>query len=181
MSVLTGIHVQAQPDFSVFRFHTGFAGSITFDLLFTSQRPGIFDLIIRERQTLGCFYPFLVTPDDVEGLLLTIIQIIELYTGKYPDRVVRLKGSTEMQGLLFRIILRSQQEILCPLFTIAEEGRMPFFPFRRRKGNNIFLLKRKPGGALKPYPIQLTLDTHSRLFGTPIQVRLYEELHAGRG
>ncbi len=128
----------------------------------------------------GFFYPFMITPEEADGLLLTIILVIELYTGKYPDRVVRLKGSSEMQGLLFRVILRSQQEILCPLFTIAEEGRIPFFPFRQ-KGKNIFLLKRKPDGALKPYPIQLTLDTHSRLFGTPIQVRLHEEMYAGRG
>ncbi len=181
MTIQTGIHLQAQPDFGAFRFNMGLAGSIRFDLYFTCQRPGIFNLTIEEHMRLGCFYPFMVTPEDADGLLLTIIQVIELYTGKYPDRVVRLRGSTEMQGLLFRIILRSQQEILCPLFTIAEEGKIPFFPFRGRKDNNIFLLKRKPGGALKPYPIQLTLDTHSRLFGTPIQVRLYEELHAGRG
>jgi hypothetical protein len=180
MSIQTGIHLQAQPDFSAFRFNMGFAGSIRFDLFFTCQRPGIFNLTIEEHMRWGSFYPFMVTDEDADGLLLTIIQIIELYTGKYPDRVVRLKGSSEMQGLLFHVILRSQQEILCPLFTIAEEGRIPFFPFRK-KGKNVFLLKRKPGGALKPHPIQLTLDTHSRLYGTPIQVQLYEEMHAGRG
>jgi hypothetical protein len=158
----------------------GLANSIRFDLFFTCQRPGIFNLTIEEHMRLGCFFPCMVTPEDADGLLLTIIQVIELYTGKYPDRVVRLKGSTEMQGLLFRVILRSQLEILCPLFTIAEEGWFPFFPFRQ-KGRNIFLLKRKPDGALKPYPFQLTLDTHSRLFGTPIQVRLSEEMHTGRG
>ncbi len=176
MSSQTCAHLQARPDLSLFRFATGFCGSVIIELRFTALRPGVFDFTIEEHRTIANTVLTLYNDDDVNELLLTIVQAIELYTGKYPERIIRLRPNNRLESAVFQVITRAIFDILRPMFIIEEEVKGRLIPFRRSGGNNCFLLKRKPDPDGRMYPIQLTLNTHSWVSGKLVQVRLCEEL-----
>jgi hypothetical protein len=171
-------HLQARPDLSLFRFATGFCGSVIIELRFTALRPGVFDFSIEEHRTITNSALSLFNDEDVDELLLTVVQAIELYTGKHPERIIRLRASNRVESAVFQVITRALFDMLRPLFTIEEEVKGRFIPFRRSGTNNCFLLKRKPDPDGRAHPIQLTLNTHSWISGKLVQVRLCEELLA---
>jgi len=172
--------LHALPDLSTFQFRTGRESAITFQLRFTPLRSGIYDLGIEQRQSSNIFYPYFVSEEDAGEILDTVIQVIELYTEKYPGRIIRLKGSTDLQSALFRIILRTHHDLLCPLFSIDKEGGRRFFPFRRNTAESVFLLKRKADSHLPSYPIRASVNMRSRLFGNLVHVELHREISSGR-
>lgn len=172
--------LHALPDLSVFQFKAGQGGFIIIQLRFTILRSGIYDLGIEQCQSSNIFYPYLVTDDDAGEILYTVIQIIELYTERYPGRIIRLKGSTDLQAALFRVILRAHHDLLCPLFSIDKEGGRRFFPFRRNAGDSVFLLKRRPDSVLPSHPIRASVKTRSRLFGNLVHVELHREINIGK-
>jgi hypothetical protein len=169
------VYLKALPDFSVFQFRADKNGAVIIQLCFTSQRQDIYDLGIRQGLDFRLLPTCLLTEEEVDNLILTIIGIIELYTGKYPDRVIRLSGINRLQATLFRVILRFHHDILQPLFAIDEEGKRQFFPFRRSADNNVFLLKRKPECYSMDHPVRTTLSTRSRLLGNPVHVELQKD------
>lgn len=140
----------------------------------SQQQLNVFDLTLEKRYLFEDPQPAFFNENDVDTLLYAVVQAIELYTGKYPERSVRCKGGDSIQTAIFRIILRTNQEVLAGLFSIDEEGKERFRPFSRRPDNPNFLLKRKPDQQRRPHPIQLTLNTYSQLFGSPVFVRLCE-------
>jgi hypothetical protein len=170
----TSLH--ALPDLSLFQFRTGRDGAILIQLKFVLLRSGIYDLHVQQRQLTESFYPYLFTEEDARGLLGHVIQVIELYTERYPGRVIRLKGHTLLQTALFRVILRVHHDLLCPLFTIDREGEKRFFPFRRPVGDSVYLLKRKADCPLPVHPIRSSVRTRSRLFGNWVHVELHKEI-----
>ncbi len=169
-------HLQARPDLSLFRFTTGLLGSVIIELRFTALRPGIFDFSIEERYVVSKSLLGLFDDEDVDQLLLTVVQAIELYTGKHPERIIRLKANNRLESAVFRVITRTFLDMLRPLFVIEEEAKNRFVPFRRTGSGNSFLLKRKPSPDGRTPPMQLTLNTHSCISGKLVQVRLCEEL-----
>jgi hypothetical protein len=176
MSTQTCTQFQARPDLSLFRFTTGLAGSVIVELRFTGLRPGVYDLSVEEYRTLNTTAFSLFSDADVDELLMTIIQAIELYSGKYPDRVIRLRGNNRLESTVFRVITRVFFDLLCTMFTVDEEAKNHFSPFRRNKMPDGFLLKRKPDPAGRAQPVHLTLNTHSWVSGRPVQVRLCDEM-----
>jgi hypothetical protein len=80
-----------------------------------------------------------------------------------------------LESAVFQVITRALFDMLRPMFTIEEEVKGRFIPFRRSGSNNCFLLKRKPAPDGRTHPIQLTLNTHSWISGKLVQVRLCEE------
>jgi hypothetical protein len=170
------IQLKALPDFSVFQFAAGKVGAVIIQLSFTTLKPGLYDLGIRHWYSVAVIDPSLFTVRHVEDVLFKVIGIIELYTEKYPDRVIRLGGSNRLQSMLFRIIMRSHQETLHPLFIIDEPGRKPFFRFRRQVDEDAFLLRRKSAGSPLSHPVRTTLITRSRLFGSPMNVELQKDI-----
>jgi hypothetical protein len=178
MSTQICTHLQARPDLSLFRFTTGFCGSVLIELRFTALRPGVFDFSIEERRSISNTALALFNDEDVDELLLTVVQAIELYTGKHPERVIRLSANNRLESAVFRVITRAFFDMLRPLFIIEEEVKNRFIPFRRNGSGNCFLLKRKPAPDGRTHPMQLTLNTQSCISGKLVQVRLCEELLA---
>lgn len=175
MSYQTCICLQAQADFSAFWFTLGIRGALLMEMRFTNQHPNIFDLTLEKRYLFEDPQPAFFNEHDVDTLLYAVVQAIELYTGKYPERSVRCKaGGDSIQTTIFRMILLTNQEVLANMFSIDEEGKERFRSFGRRSDNSSFLLKRKPDPQRSPHPIQLTLNTYSQLFGSPVFVRLCE-------
>ena len=175
MSLQPCIILQAQPDFSSFWFTLGLRGALLMELRFTSRRTDVSDLTIERRYVFEDPIPAFFNEQDVTNLLHAVVQAIELYTGKYPDRSVRCRAGDQIQTTIFRIILRSNHDILAAIFSIDEEERAHFRPFSRKPESPTFVLKRKPDPLRKPHPIQYTLNTYSQLFGSPVHVRLCEQ------
>ena len=171
-------HLQARPDLSLFRFTAGLCGSVIIELRFTALRPGVFDFSVQEYRTITDPTLWLFNDEDVDELLLSVVQAIELYTGKHPERIIRLKANNRLESAVFQLIAHTHFDKLRPMFTIEEEVKGRFIPFRRNGTNNCILLKRKPDPDGRAYPIQLTLNTHSGISGKHVQVRLCEELEA---
>jgi Family of unknown function (DUF6934) len=172
MSYQTCICLQAQADFSAFWFTLGVRGALLMEMRFTGQQQNVFDLTLEKRYLFEDPLPAFFNENDVDTLLYAVVQAIELYTGKYPERSVRCKAGEQIQTLIFKMILRTNQEVLAGMFSINEEGKERFRPFSRRPDDPSFLLKRKPDPQRGPHPIQLTLNTYSQLFGKPVFVRL---------
>jgi hypothetical protein len=173
MSFPTCVRFEAGPDLSLFRFNTGFAGSAVFQLRFSASHPDIYDATV---EYLHCFPGALYIPltdEQVEELLLVMVQMIELYTQKYPERRIRLKGGGHLQSMLFKVMLLVHQDAMRPWFTIDEERRKLSLPFFRGRDSPTFFLKRKPD-TRQPAPIQTILHTRSRLFGNPVHVQVCE-------
>jgi len=173
--------LRALPDLSLFQFRTGKSGSILIRLRFARLRTSVYDLSVEQRtvgKTAGDAFcdAFFYSEKDAEGLLSTVIQIIELYTGRYPGRIIRLRGNTHLQTVLFKVILRVHHDLLCPLFSIDKEGGRRLFPFRRSAGDSAFLLKRRADSALPSHPIRASVRTRSRLFGNLVHVELEREI-----
>jgi hypothetical protein len=175
MSYQTCICLQAQHDFSSFWFTLGIRGALLMEMRFTNQRANVFDLTLERRYVFEDPHPAFFNEQDIDTLLYAVVQAIELYTGKYPERSVRCRAGDQIQNSVFRIILRANQDVLATLFSIDEEEKERFRPFSRRPENPTFVLKRKPDPQRKPHPIQLTLNTYSQLFGKPVFVRLCEQ------
>jgi hypothetical protein len=180
MATLSSTILHALPDLSVFQFRAGYGGSILVRLHFNLLRSGIYDLSVEQRQITGEFYPYLFSEDDALGMLGTVVQVIELYTTRYPHRIIRLKGNTDLQTVLFRVILQIHHDLLCPLFSIDKEGGRRFFPFRRNAGDSVFLLKRRADTSLPPVPVRASVRTRSRLFGNWMYVELHREIDIGK-
>jgi hypothetical protein len=172
--------LHALPDLSLFQFRAGQSGALLIQLRFMLLRSGIYDLCIEQRQFTDVFHPYLFTEEDARSLVGSVIQVIELYTERYPGRIVRLKGNTLLQTALFRVILRVHHDLLCPLFSIDKEGQRRFFPFRRNAGDSVFLLKRRADSSLPIHPIRASVRTRSRLFGNWVHVELHKEISIGK-
>jgi hypothetical protein len=166
--------LQAKPDFSFFWVSLGVRGALLMEMRFTSKQPNIFDLTLERRYLFEDPQPAFFNEQDVDTLLYAVVQAIELYTGKYPERSVRCKAGDKIQNAIFRVILRVNQDALATLFSVEQEEQEQFRPFGRRHDNPTFVLKRKPDPLRRPQPVQLTLNTHSQLFGNPVFVRLCE-------
>ncbi|HEY4108598.1 DUF6934 family protein [Puia sp.] len=181
MSIQSYIFLHALPDFSRFQFRTGQSGALLIQMHFVPLRSGIYDLSIEQRQWTDTFYPYLFTEEDAKGLISTVVQVIELYTEQYPCRVIRLKGNTLLQTVLFRVILRRHHDLLSPLFSIDKNGGKRFFPFRRNAGDSVFLLKRRPDTVLPSQLIRASVRARSQLFGNWVHVELHKEIGVGVG
>ena len=181
MSYQTCICLQAQADFSAFWFTLGVRGALLMEMRFTSQQSdvsrqqlNVFDLTLEKRYLFEDPQPAFFNERDVDTLLYAVVQAIELYTGKYPERSVRCKAADDsIQTTIFRMILLANHDILAGMFSIDQEEKERFRPFGRRPDKS-FVLKRKPDPQHGPHSVQLTLNTYSQLFGSPVFVRLCE-------
>lgn len=172
MSIQTCICLQARPDFSKFWF-SGMPGALVIELSFVCHKANIYDMVIERGYLFEDPFPGPPTQKDINALLFAVIQVLELYTAKYPERTIRCKPGDKIQTLTFRILLLANHDLLGPLFTVQDEGKGRL-PFGKELENAVFMLKRKPGGPSTPQPTQLTLNTFSQLFGHPVSVRLCE-------
>jgi len=171
-------YLRALPDLSMVQFRTGATGSILVRLRFAFARRGIYDLSVEQRAVGATLDAFLYNEKDARGLLKTVIQIIELYSERYPSRIIRLQGHTQLQVALFRVLLQAHHDLLCPLFSIDKEGGNRLFPFRRSAGDSAFLLKRRADTDLPSHPMRASVRTRSRLFGNWVHVELEREIVA---
>ena len=183
------MHLQALRDFSAFQFtSTGLAGPVTRQVRFNGQKDaGIYNLDLRDLPVTRKDDPGRVTDQgDMNTVLATLVQIIEIYTERYPRRSIRLKGDTQEKAHLYRMALDHHLDILYPLFIINLEE-----PAGDRHSDAIdsvddpnidniaFVLKRKPIPFFSIHAIQTTWSGHSRLFGRKVTIEVDKSVRLG--
>lgn len=175
-------HLQALRDFSAFQFTSaGLAGPVTRQVRFNGQKDaGIYNLDLRDLPVTKKDDPGRVTDQgDMNAVLATLVQIIEIYTERYPRRSIRLKGDTQEKAHLYRTALDHHLDILCPLFIINLEEHISDPDGDRNIDNIAFVLKRKPIPFLSIHAIQTTWGGHSRLFGRKVTIEMDKAVRLG--
>jgi hypothetical protein len=110
------------------------------------------------------------TKEDFNGELATLIQIIEIYSDRYPDRAIRLGGENRENFQLYQAAIEKYLDKINSLFLfeIEEKGVLS-----ETNGNRItvsLLLKRKPIPYLNLSTIRTLWNSQSRLFGKNVTV-----------
>ncbi len=116
---------------------------------------------------------------DMDQVMTTVMQIIEIYTERYPRRTIRLKGNTSQKAQLYRAALDKHLPILCPLFLIELEEKLPLPDSDRSLDAIAFLLKRKPIPYLTFHIFQTIWTGQSRLFGKKVKIELEKGIRIG--
>jgi hypothetical protein len=175
------MHLQALRDFSAFQFTSaGMAGSVTRQIRFNGQRDaGVYNFDLRDLPVTKKDEPGRVTDQgDMNTLLATLVQVIEIYTERYPRRTIRLKGDTQEKAHLYRLAVDRHLDMLSPLFIINLEEHIS--PSSDRSIDNIaILLKRKPIPFLSVHAIHTTWSGHSRLFGRKVTIEVDKAVRVG--
>jgi hypothetical protein len=176
------MNLQALPDFSAFQFSsTGTAGTVVRQVRFSGQKDGrIYHLDLRDLPAGKKSDPALLADNgDMDQVMATVIQIIEIYTERYPRRTIRLKGNTGQKAQLYRAALDKHLPILCPLFLIELEEKLSAPDSGREIDAIAFLLKRKPIPYLTFHTFQTIWSGQSRLFGKKVKIELEKGIRIG--
>jgi hypothetical protein len=176
------MHLQAFRDFSAFQFMSiGTAGPVIRQVRFTGQNDaGIYNLDLRDLPVTKKDDPGRVTDQgDMNTVLATLVQIIEIYTERYPRRTIRLKGDTREKAHLYRVALERHLKILCPWFIIEMEEHISESDGNRTIDSIAFLLKRRPIPLLSFHAIRTTCSGYSRLFGRKVVIEVDKSIRVG--
>jgi hypothetical protein len=165
------IFLHAHPVLETFWFVLGETKSLQIQLHFVHRENHLYDLKIERVYVDNTLDPRFFNEKDIDSLLYAVVNIIEIYTGKYPERSLRCEAHDQIQAAIFRIILRANHDIMVKLFSIQAEDKGVKSTGIRPK-NPVFVVKRTV--PMQPV-IRLAhqmLSTYSQLFGTPVQIRL---------
>jgi hypothetical protein len=183
--------LKALPDYSHFLFISrGIAGSTTREVRFIRQKEKnifnnssnpIYNLDIRDFHQDVQSLAAITDNGDMNNVLTTLIMIIELYSDRFPDRVIRLKGDTKEKSLLYRIALDKHVDVLKQHFVISmEEDNTAFLSQGQSPIDNIgFLIKRRPGVRFTVQSIRTLRNSRSLLFGKTVSVETQRGIEIG--
>lgn len=175
-------NLQAMPDFSAFLFNSiGLSGTITRQVRFTGQKDGkIYNLDLRDFPVEKNAGPAEIADNgDMDTILSTLIQIIEVYTERYPRRTIRLVGNTGQKTQLYRSALERHLDIIYPLFVVSLEENVCSSPSDRNINSIAFLLKRKPIPYFTIHTIHTTWSGQSRMFKRKVKIELVKGVRIG--
>lgn len=176
------MHLQATPDFSAFQFTSeGLSGNVTRQVRFIGQKDGrIYNLDLRDLPAGKNAAPGRVVDiGDTNYVLATLVQVIEVYTERYPRRAIRLMGNTEEKAQLYRAAVERHLDILHPLFIISLEEHNSASQPGQGINSIALLLKRKPIPYFTIHTIHATWSGHSRLFKRKVTIDLERGVRVG--
>jgi hypothetical protein len=206
MSYAPYTNLQATPDFATFQFSSPTLPEPTIrQLRFNSQQGGrIYHTEFRNRPTDKKDDPSWQDSKDFLCVVLTTLQIIEIYSERYPRRILRFSGDTTPKALVFGTILTRFHHLLNPLFLIETESpghgatrgneRTCVLPGGAggndrcnaspggRSGNDrsyAFLIRRKPVPFFSVHTIESTWNGTSRIFDNRFSIELDKSIRIG--
>ena len=176
--------MKALPDFSAFQFTSEEeAGPTTREVRFLQKAPDIYNMDIGDPPEKDEDKPGQENENgSFNCLMTTLILIIELYSEKYPNRIIRLKGDTTDKARLYRKTLDKHVSALSSFFEIIVEKDRNFFrSFRQRDSldNIAFLIKRKPGWSFTIHTLQTNRCSRSQLFDRAVSVEIQRSIEIG--
>jgi hypothetical protein len=134
--------------FNTFEFiSAGNNGNILKRVLFTpTHLPNVFNLAFGDINEKGDIDDLTVSNNgDRNKILATILNIVDRYTNRFPERYVIFTGSTEQRTRLYRMAISVHLEELSEVFEIYADisGDLKFVWFRKGLIARAFLVKRK--------------------------------------
>ena len=127
MSYAPYTNLQATPDFATFQFTSPtLPEPIIRQVRFNGHHDGrIYHAEFRNKPTDKKDDPAWPETRDFLCVVLTTIQIIEIYSERYPRRILLFTGDTARKELVFWTILVRFRHLLVPLFQIEAETPDP--------------------------------------------------------
>lgn len=134
--------------FNTFEFiSAGKNGNILKRVEFTpTYLPNVFNLAFGDINETGELDDMIISNNgDRNKILATILNIVDRYTLRFPERYVYFKGSTEQRTRLYRIAVSLHIDELSEFFEIYGDvtGNLNFVWFHKGLKINAFLIKRK--------------------------------------
>jgi hypothetical protein len=169
----------ALPDLSDFQFISEgprgrIAKQIQFTLLF---KPRIYMLQLGDINEYGGFDRSAISNNgDKNRILATVIQAIEVFTTRYPDRSIRIWSLSAERSRLFQIAISKNFQQLSTKFTVQTMAREGFLLFRKDIDKTDFVLNHKK---TPDNTICTTLKIQSGLFNRTVSVQLDDGLDKG--
>ncbi len=185
--------LQATPDFTTFQFTSPTLPEPSIrQVRFNSHQGGrIYHVELRSKPTDKKDDPSWQDSKDFLCVVLTTIQIIEIYSERYPRRILRFSGDTTQKALVFGTMLVRFHHLLAPLFQIETEtpgpngsvGKERSCPFSGGPGGRdrsyAFLIKRKPFPYFSVHTIESTWNGTSRIFNNRFSIGLDKRVQIG--
>jgi hypothetical protein len=158
-------NLEATPDFATFQFiPPTLPEPAVRQVRFTGHQGGrIYHVEFRNKTTDRKHDPSWPDSKDFLCTALTVLQIIEIYSERYPGRVLRFSGNASARECVFGAILSRFYHLLTPLFDIEPDPSRP---------PGTFLIKRKPIPSLSINTVESTWNGMSQIFHNRFSIKL---------
>ena len=175
MSYAPYTNLHATPDFANFEFSSPTLSEPTArQVRFIGQQGGhIYHVEFRNKPVGKKDEASWPDSKDFLCVVLTLLQIIEIYSERYPRRILRFHGNTTPKALVFGAILTRYHHLLHPLFQIESEAPV------RRAADGVFLIKRKPLPFFSIHTVESTWNGTSRMFRSDFSIELDKSIRIG--
>lgn len=133
-------------DFSVIDFKSlGKNGAIAKRITFTAtELDNVYNLAFGDINEDGEIDDYNISDNgDRNKILATIVNVVDDYTKKYPNRWIIFRGSTKERTRLYRMAIGINLEELAVKFDIYAVCQEDLMPFAKNMEINAFLIKRK--------------------------------------
>jgi hypothetical protein len=172
--------LQATPDFANFEFSSPtLSEPIVRQVKFLSQQGGQSYLVeFRNKPTGKKDDPGWPETKDFLQVIATTIEIIEIYSERYPRRILRFCADSRQKRLVFGTILKGFKELLSPLF-LVEAQNPAIFAVEDSARPASFQLSRKAMPYLTVNTVQSTWHGMSRIFDQQFSVAMDKTIRIG--
>ena len=175
MSYAPYSNLQATPDFTTFQFSNPSLSDPTIRQVQFNGQPGgrLYHVEFRskpaDRKDDGSW----LESKDFHCVVLTTMQILEIYSDRYPRRILRISGNSTPKAQVFGCILTRYSHLLSSLFLIEKETTS-----QNRSGSD-YLIRRKPIPFFSIHTIESRWSGSSRIFKTDFSIELDKSIRIG--
>ena len=187
-------NLQATPDFAAFQFASPTLSEPAIrQVRFNAHQGGrIYHVEFRNQPADKKDEPSWRDSKDFYCVVLTTVQIIEIYSERYPRRILWFSGNTAIKALVFGTILVRFHHLLAPLFRIETETPGPQGSSDGKERSGLFggspdgkngsyayLMKRKPFPYFSIHTVESTWNGTSRIFNNRFSIELDKSIRIG--
>jgi hypothetical protein len=190
-------NLEATPDFATFQFISptlpdATVRQVRFNGQFNGQQGGrIYHVDFRNKTTDRRDDPSWPDSKDFFCTVLTVLQIIEIYSERYPGRILLFNGDSMAKALVFGTIAGRFHHLLAPLFDVEAEtsgpgrdgGKERCYPLtggaEERDRSYLFLVKRKPFPCFSISTVESIWNGTSQIFHNRFSIKLDKRVRIG--
>jgi hypothetical protein len=162
-------HLEATPDFATFQFISPtLPEPTTRQVRFNSHQGGrIYHVEFRNKTRDRKDDPSWPDSKDFLCTVLTVLQIIEIYSERYPGRILRFSGDTPAKARVFGAIPGRFYHLLAPLFNVESDVEV-----ETPGPSSAFLIKRKPIPCFSISTLESTWNGTSQIFRDRFSIKV---------
>jgi hypothetical protein len=139
-------NITSTKDFQTFEFMSvGRKGVILKRIEFTpTKEPGVYSLVLGDVNKEGEPDLYIASDNgDRNKILATVMDVIDAYCGRFPDRWIHFRGSTSARTRLYRMAIGRDLDELSIKFDIYAKVNNKYLRFTKNMDVTAFLIKRK--------------------------------------